>query len=242
VSGPIVRQHFRTALEVTSKSDLSPVTLADRDAEAALRQRIEDQFPEHGIIGEEYGSVREDASHVWVLDPIDGTQAYITGMPIFGTLIALSVEGVPTVGVIDQPVSAERWIGISGHGTTFNGAKVSTSTCDDLGDAALYATHPSMFDPPQDASKFSELSAAVARSRFGGDCYAYGLLASGYVDLVVEAKLQPYDFMALIPVIEGAGGIACDWAGAALSTASDGHMLAAANDKLRDQALAVLAP
>lgn len=240
-SGPVLRKHFRTPLDVAAKSDMSPVTIADRDAEALLRQKIEERFPDHGIIGEEYGAVRENASHVWVLDPIDGTQAYITGMPIFGTLIALVVDGVPAVGVIDQPILGERWLGVSGQGTHFNGNKVTASACAALGDAALYATHPSMFDPPADSAKFAGLSAACGRTRFGGDCYAYGLLASGHVDLVVEAKLQPYDFMALIPVIEGAGGIACNWAGGALDAGSDGHMLAAANAGLRDLALEYLA-
>jgi inositol-phosphate phosphatase/L-galactose 1-phosphate phosphatase/histidinol-phosphatase len=240
LSGPIVRRYFRTALDVDAKADLSPVTVADREAEAALRARIEEAFPEHGIIGEEYGPVREDASHVWVLDPIDGTKAFVTGMPIFGTLIALAVDGEPVIGVIDQPVSGERWVGVKGLGTTFNGEPARTSAKTALDAGHLYATHPDMF-AGGDAARFAALAAAVGQTRFGGDCYSYGLLASGHVDLVVEAQLQLYDFMALIPVVEGAGGVTSDWQGAVLGRQSDGHMLAAGNPAMRDAALAYLA-
>ena len=236
-SGPILREHFRTPLDVESKSDRSPVTIVDRRAEAALRKRIEEAFPDHGIIGEEYGPVREDASHIWVLDPIDGTKAFITGLPIFGTLIALAIDGEPVVGVIDQPILGERWVGVKGHGTDFNGKSIKTSDCGQLADAALYATHPSMFDQGVDGKKFDGLTKNVGQVRFGGDCYAYGLLALGHVDLVVEAKLQFYDFMALIPVVEGAGGVTSDWQGDRLGQTSDGHMLAAANETLRDLVL-----
>jgi len=236
-SGPIVREYFRTPLDVESKSDLSPVTIADRNAEAILRKRIEETFPDHGIIGEEYGPVREDASHIWVLDPIDGTKAFITGLPIFGTLIALAIDGEPVIGVIDQPVLGERWIGVKGEGTHFNGKPIKTSNCRQLAGAALYATHPSMFDQGTDGKKFDGLANIVGQTRFGGDCYAYGLLASGHIDLVVEAQLQFYDFMALIPVVEGAGGITSDWQGDRLGRGSDGHMLAAANETLQDLAL-----
>jgi inositol-phosphate phosphatase/L-galactose 1-phosphate phosphatase/histidinol-phosphatase len=237
ISGPVIREHFRTPFEVDAKADLSPVTIADRDAEKALRKRIEETYPDHGIIGEEFGNVREDASHLWVLDPIDGTKAFITGLPVFGTLIALAIDGAPVVGIIDQPISRERWVGVKGEPTRFNGKVVQTRARNTLGEAALYATHPDMFDQENDREKFNLLSDSVGLTRFGGDCYSYGLLASGHIDLVVEAKLQLYDFMALIPVVEGAGGVACDWQGNALGKHSDGHMLAAANERLRDLAL-----
>ncbi|MBE89872.1 MAG: histidinol-phosphatase [Rhodospirillaceae bacterium] len=237
ISGPIVCEHFRTPLNVHSKSDRSPVTIVDRSVEAALRKRIEETFPHHGIIGEEYGPVREDASHIWVLDPIDGTKAFISGLPIFGTLIALAIDGQPVVGVIDQPVLGERWVGVKGYGAQFNEKPIQTRDCLHLADAALYATHPSMFDQGVDKVKFDGLANIVGQARFGGDCYAYGLLASGHIDLVVEAKLQFYDYMALIPVVEGAGGVISDWQGDSLGRGSDGHMLAAANEKLWDLAL-----
>ena len=242
VSGSILRKYFRAPLTIDLKGDESPVTIADRSAEAAITQRIEKIFPEHGIIGEEFGAVREDASHVWVLDPIDGTQSFITGMPIFGTLIALVVEGIPKIGVIDQPIIGERWLGICGMGSTFNGNTVATKTFSALSESSMYSTHPSMFDGTTDEVKFSRLSSAVRQARFGGDCYAYGLLASGFVDLVVEAKMKPYDYMALVPVIEGAGGTVCDWTGKPLGIASDGHVLAAANIETRDEALQYLNP
>ena len=240
VSGSILRKYFRASFDVEIKGDESPVTIADRNAEAAIIQRIEKIFPEHGIIGEEFGAIRETASHVWVLDPIDGTQSFITGMPIFGTLIALVVEGIPKIGVIDQPVIGERWLGICGVGSTFNGNVVATKPFSPLSESSMYSTHPSMFDGSSDEVKFSRLSSAVRQTRFGGDCYAYGLLASGFVDLVVEAKMKPYDYMALVPVIEGAGGTVCDWTGKPLGIASDGHVLAAANIETRDEALQYL--
>ena len=134
VSGAILRKYFRASLDVDIKGDESPVTIADRSAEAAIIQRIEKIFPEHGIIGEEFGATRENASHVWILDPIDGTQSFITGMPIFGTLIALVVEGIPKIGVIDQPIIGERWLGICGIGSTFNGNTVATKTFSALSD------------------------------------------------------------------------------------------------------------
>ena len=240
ISGPIVREHFRSSMVVDSKDDLSPVTAADRSVETAIRERIEENFPEHGIIGEEFGSIRENASHVWVLDPIDGTQAFIAGMPIFGTLIALAVDGFPKVGVIDQPVLNERWCGVHGISSTFNGNAVSTKNLSALNECVMYATHPKMFDSSVDKNKFTRLSSAVNRTCFGGDCYVYGLLASGFVDLVVEAKMKPYDFMALVPIVEGAGGKICDWTGKPLCLHSDGHILAASNSEVRDAALCYL--
>jgi inositol-phosphate phosphatase/L-galactose 1-phosphate phosphatase/histidinol-phosphatase len=236
IARPIARRYFRTSLDIDSKADDSPVTIADRSIEAAMREEIERTFPDHGILGEEYGSVRLDGEAVWVLDPIDGTKAFITGMPTFGTLIAACVDGAPVLGVIDQPISEERWIGATGRPSTLNGAEIKASGVTSLADASLYATAPEMFEGDASEARFAALRAAVASTRYGADCYAYGLLALGCVDLVVERMLQPYDYCALVPVIEGAGGRVRDWSGAPLTIESDGHVLAAATPALQEAA------
>ncbi len=239
-SGAIIRRYFRTPIPVDTKADDSPVTIADREAEAALRAMIEDEYPVHGIFGEEHGFVRTEAEYAWVLDPIDGTKAFVSGMPIFGTLIALMRNGKPILGVIDQPVSGERWVGAAGHPSTLNGAQVATRKDSTLATAIHYTTHPDMFKSGGERSAVDAMVAQVAVSRYGGDCYAYGLLAAGFVDVVTEASLKIYDFMALVPVIEGAGGIMTDWTGAPLDRHADGHVLAAANETCHRAALAYL--
>ena len=239
VGGRTARRYFRTRLDVDSKADETPVTSADREAEEAMRAAIEEAWPGHGIIGEEYGAVREGAAFVWVLDPIDGTKAFIAGKPTFGTLIALLEDGVPILGVIDQPVLGERWIGAAGRPTMFNGAPAATRRCAALDGAILNATSPDMFED-EDAVRFDRISAAAKLTLFGGDCYAYGLLASGFIDLVVEADLKPYDYCALIPVVEGAGGVITDWQGAGLTLESDGRVAAAGDPALHRRAIEVL--
>jgi inositol-phosphate phosphatase/L-galactose 1-phosphate phosphatase/histidinol-phosphatase len=240
LSGAIIRRYFRRRLKVDEKLDHTPVTLADRAAEAAMRRLIAARFPAHGILGEEYGGVRTDADDIWVLDPIDGTKSFISGVPLFGTLIALTHRGQPVLGVIDQPISRERWVGARGRRTTLNGKPVKTRACRSLEDATLYATAPDMFGR-RDAAGFARLRRHVALARFGADCYAYALLASGFIDLVAEADLKPYDFCALAPVIEGAGGTITDWRGKPLHLASDGRVLAAGDKRLARRARALLA-
>lgn len=205
-----------------------------------MRALIEAAYPGHGIFGEEHGKLRADAEYVWVLDPIDGTVGFATGKPLFGTLIALTRDGAPILGVIDAPALDQRWVGAAGRATTMNGATVQTRAGAALAGAWLYATTPDMFRGP-DADAFSRLSETVRRRAFGADCYAYGLLASGRVDLVVEADLKPYDYCALVPVIEGAGGTITDWSGAPLTVASGGRVCAAGDAALHKAALARLA-
>ncbi len=238
-AGAAIRPYFRTKLAVDDKPDLTPVTAADRAAEQAMRQLIDARFPGHGIIGEEFGRVREDAELVWVLDPIDGTKSFISGVPLFGTLIALTQAGRPILGIIDQPILRERWVGAAGRPTTLNGAAIRCRTCPALAAATLFATTPDMFTG-RDAAAFTRVSAAAKLTRFGADCYAYGLLAAGFVDLVLEASLKPYDFCAMIPIVEGAGGVAGDWRGAALDLASDGRVLVAGDRRAYAAALALL--
>ncbi len=238
-AGAEIRPHFRQRLAVEDKSDLTPVTAADRAAELAMRRLIEVRFPDHGIVGEEFGRVRENAEFVWVLDPIDGTKSFISGVPLFGTLIALTRGGHPILGVIDQPISRERWIGATGRPTTLNGTAIRCRPCPGLESATLFATTPEMFRGP-DAAAFARVSAGVKLTRFGADCYAYGLLAAGFIDLVLEASLKPYDFCAMIPIVEGAGGVATDWRGARLGLASDGRVLVAGDHHAHETALALL--
>jgi inositol-phosphate phosphatase/L-galactose 1-phosphate phosphatase/histidinol-phosphatase len=240
-AGDVIRPYFRTPIAVEDKPDESPVTVADRETEAAIRSMIRDRHPDHGIIGEEHGSERADARHVWVIDPIDGTKSFISGLPLFGTLIALLEDGVPILGVIDQPILRERWLGARGRGTTLNGAPVRTRSCPSLAQAALFSTTPDMFAGDH-AVRYERLRESVRLARFGGDCYAAGLLASGFVDLHVEGSMQPYDYLALVPVVEGAGGVITDWAGAPLGLDSDGFTLAAGDPVLHRAAMARLAP
>jgi inositol-phosphate phosphatase / L-galactose 1-phosphate phosphatase / histidinol-phosphatase len=240
VARPIAARYFRTAVTVDDKTDLSPVTVADREAEAAMRDVLAEQVPEHGVFGEEHGAVRTDADFVWVLDPIDGTKAFITGLPIFGTLIALLHRGKPVLGVIDQPILDERWLGVEGERSTFNGKPIGVRACPALDHAYMYSTAPIMFSGAFE-KRHEALTRKVKLFRWGGDCYAYGLLALGHVDLVVENSLKLYDFAALAPVIKGAGGLITDWRGYELDIESDGSVLAAGDAAIHRAALAVLA-
>lgn len=240
LAAPVALRYFRQTLVIESKADLSPVTIADREIELAMRRMIGERFPEHGLFGEEHGVERADADCVWVLDPIDGTKSFITGMPTFGTLVAYLEGGVPKAGVVDHCALRERWVGREGGPTLRNGEPCRTSGRTNLSDAVLYATTPDIFSG-SNRDGFEALSRQVALRRFGGDCYAYMLLASGHVDLVVEAELQPYDDRALVPVVQGAGGVITDWAGEPLGLGSDGRVVAAATPALHAEALKALA-
>jgi inositol-phosphate phosphatase / L-galactose 1-phosphate phosphatase / histidinol-phosphatase len=240
-AGAVVRGYFRQKIVVDDKSDLTPVTVADREAEAAMRRLIEERFPTHGIIGEEHGRLRPDAEYAWVLDPIDGTKSFISGIPLFGTLIALTHRGRPVLGIIDQPILRERWLGAVGRATTLNGVAVRTRPCASLAAATLFSTAPEIMFKGADAGGFTRLRGAVKLARYGADCYAYAQLASGFIDLVVEGGLKPYDYCALVPVIEGAGGLVTDWQGGALDLRSDGRVVAAGDTTLAAAARAALA-
>jgi inositol-phosphate phosphatase/L-galactose 1-phosphate phosphatase/histidinol-phosphatase len=239
-AGAAIRPYFRRPIAVDDKPDLSPVTAADRAAEAAMRRLIAARYPDHGIIGEEYGREREHAEFVWVLDPIVGTKSFISGVPLFGTLIALAHNGHPVHGIIDQPISRERWIGAAGRATLFNGAAVRCRACPALAAATVFSTSPDMFRG-EDVAAHARVASAAKLVRFGADCYAYGLLALGFIDLVIEASLKAYDFGAMLPIVEGAGGIATDWRGDPLTLASDGRVLVAGDRRAHQAALALLA-
>ncbi|OHC77798.1 MAG: histidinol-phosphatase [Rhodospirillales bacterium RIFCSPLOWO2_12_FULL_58_28] len=239
-AAPVAMKYFRSGVAIDRKADLSPVTAADREAESAMRAVIGEAFPDHGVIGEEHGKIRADAEYVWVLDPIDGTKSFVTGKPLFGTLIALTRNGKPIVGVIDMPALKERWTGAEGRPTLYNDRPVKARPCSDMAEAWLYATSPQMFTG-DDFRAFERLREKSRSAVYGADCYAYGLLANGTVDIVCEAGLQPYDFCALSPVIKGAGGVFTDWQGEELTIRSNGRVLAAGDRKIHAQALEALA-
>ncbi|QFT76178.1 histidinol-phosphatase [Erythrobacter sp. THAF29] len=226
-AGAAIRPLFRGEWSEERKDDRSYVTEADRAAEAAMRTIIEERCPDDGIIGEEYGTRNEGAGRQWVLDPIDGTTSFIAGRPIFGTLIALLQDGWPVLGVIDQPIAGERWVGRIGEGTLFNGKPASARPCKDIADAVLGTTTPHQFSG-DDVDAFMGVAKSVAERKiiYGGDCYNYALVASGHVDIVVEAGLKLHDYAALVPIVEGAGGMMSDWQGNPLDSGSDGRVIA----------------
>jgi histidinol phosphatase-like enzyme (inositol monophosphatase family) len=238
-SRTVIKRYFRQFLSIDAKGDETPVTVADRETERALRNLIGERFADHGIYGEEFGEENADSRFTWVLDPIDGTRSFITGTPTFGTLIGLLEDGVPVFGVIDMPAMDERWIGGIGKGAFVNGVDCAVSRCEQLAGCRLVSTSPDMFSSDQLAG-FRRLLAKTSFYRYGGDCYNYALLASGYVDLVVESDLQPYDFCALVPVVEAAGGVITDWQGQPLGMHSSGDVLAASSPALHRQAMEAL--
>ncbi|HEX5079062.1 MAG TPA: histidinol-phosphatase [Geminicoccaceae bacterium] len=240
-AGEVLRRYYRAPVAVDYKMDASPVTTADREAERVMRDLIRTRFPEHGIEGEEFASEHADAELVWNLDPIDGTKAFMIGKPTFGTLISLLRDDRPVLGIIDQCISHERWVGILGEPSTLNGAPIRVRPCADLEHAVLSTTSPQMFKAAEEQAAFARVASAVRFPVYGGDCYGYGLLAMGFADLVVEADLDLHDFAALVPVIEGAGGVITDWQGRPLRPGSDGRVVAAGDPRAHAQALALLA-
>lgn len=239
-SGKVITRYFRTDFTVENKADESPVTIADRAVEAELRKIIEVQRPDDGILGEEYGPKESKSGFTWVLDPIDGTKSFTVGRASFGTLIALCQGDIPLLGVIDQPILKERWVGDTQQ-TTFNGAPVKTKSCASLKSARVASTSPSQLaelhgEVPLWRKIYNECNYFV----WGGDCYSYGLLANGWLDGVMEQFLAPYDFAALVPVVQGAGGWMGDWLGNPLTLKSDGRALAIGDIARKDDFLKLL--
>lgn len=222
--------YFRSAMAVEDKGagHYDPVTEADRAAERAMRALIREHYPDHGILGEEEDAVAGAGEFTWVLDPIDGTRAFITGLPLWGTLIALSDGTGPVLGVMNQPFTGERYVG-TGAGAWMNGKPIRVRGCPNLAQARLMSTSPQLFDTPELLAAFESVAADVQLVRYGGDCYAYCMVASGFVDVVIEAGLKPYDTQALIPIVEGAGGRMTTWDGA---SAQHGGAILACGDPM----------
>ncbi len=233
ISGETILPFFRTALSVSDKSrsgSFDPVTAADHAAETAMRSLIRRNFPNHGIIGEEYGSHHPDAEYVWVLDPIDGTKSFISGMPAWGTLIGLLRSGEPVYGMMNQPFTRERFSGDGGaarYGGPAGERALMVRPCESLAEAVLFTTSPRLMNAA-DRAAFERVEDKVRLSRYGGDCYAYCMLAAGHVDLVIETELKPYDVLPLVPIIQGAGGVITSWDG---GTPNAGGRVIAAGDK-----------
>jgi histidinol phosphatase-like enzyme (inositol monophosphatase family) len=225
-AGAAIRPYFRS-VAAERKGDATPVTLADRAAEEAMRAILDAERPDDTVIGEEFGTREGTSGRSWVLDPIDGTAGFLAGRALFGTLIGLMVDGFPVMGVIDQPIAGERWIGASGRTTTLNGQPVKTRACRELAEATIATTGPHYFSQ-HEGDHFMALAGQTDYRRMvmGGDCYNYAMLATGQLDIVCEAGLKLYDWAALVPVVEGAGGTMADWNGDPLHIGSDGHVLA----------------
>jgi len=239
-AGAAILPHFRRLDGVDVKGDATPVTVADRAAEAAMRDLLAAERPADGVLGEEFDDVAAANGRLWVLDPIDGTKAFTAGKPTFTTLIALFEQGVPVLGVIDQPYNRERWAGHDG-GAWFNGRPLATRRGTPLARAVLSSTAPELFETAADRAAFARVEGAVAYPSWGGDAYAYGLLAMGCVDLVVEMQLKPFDLGPLAPIVAGAGGRITDWRGRPLDLESDGRICAAGDAELHAATLACLA-
>jgi histidinol phosphatase-like enzyme (inositol monophosphatase family) len=243
VAGAVIRPFFRGGIGETHKAHPTPDTNTARSAEQAMRAVLAERFPEHGVQGEEFGVDRPGAPLRWVLDPIDGTKAFITGRPEFGTLIALLDGGRPVLGVIDQPVTGERWIGVAGEPTRFRGpfgGRAGCRRCASLADAEQSCTGPSLLGE-EDRPRWEKLASRVRRVSWGGDCYAYGLLALGLIDVIAETQMKVWDWAALVPVIEGAGGRITDWEGRPLRVDGDGRVLAVGDPRLLETVVAALA-
>ena len=243
ISGEAILPFFRTTLSVEDKNAggaFDPVTAADRAGELAMRALIRRAFPDHGIVGEEFGAERGEADYVWLLDPIDGTKSFIAGMPVWGTLIALTRAGRPVFGMMHQPFVGERFSG-DGKAAQYRGPRsrrdLMVRTCASLGQAVLFTTSPLLMHGA-DRTAFARVEQAVRLSRYGGDCYAYCMLAAGHVDLVIETELKAHDIAALIPIIEGAGGIVTTWEGEGAE--KGGRIVAAGDRRVHAAAMALL--
>jgi len=245
MSGEIARKYFRTqATGEIQKDDNSPVTKADREIELLIREEIEKKYPNHGIIGEEYGIKNAESEFTWVLDPIDGTSSFIIGRPIFGTLIALIKNNKPILGILNQPIINERWIGIDGVGSFFNGKKIQSRNCQNIDDAVMCASS-SFYFKGKDKDVFEELCKITKYQKlggviYGGDCYSYASIASGFIDIVIDPCLQIYDYAALQPIIENAGGIITDWHGNSPNLRSNVNLVACANKTIHEKVIKIL--
>tara|TARA_B100001540_G_C15697038_1_gene592024 strand:+ start:168 stop:944 length:777 start_codon:yes stop_codon:yes gene_type:complete len=238
-SEKIIFNYFRKKIDIKNKEDNSPVTIADQKVELRIRELINSKFPSHGILGEEYESFKIDSEFVWVIDPIDGTRSFIAGHKDFGTLIALLYKNKPVIGIINCPAHKERWIGIENQQTTLNNKLISTSSIKKIEESYMF-TSGIYFDEPILRNGFEKIKNKSRYYRLGGDCYMYGMLASGLIDVVIEDTLKPHDYMALINVIEGAGGKVSDKFGNDININSDGSLVASCNKSIHKDLISII--
>lgn len=245
LSRAAILPYFRQLLAVENKSDaggFDPVTAADKAAEHAIRVAIAARYPDHGILGEEFPDIVGSGQLAWVIDPIDGTRAFITGSPLWGTLIGLLDAGRPTIGIMDQPYTRERFWSdgraASMRDVDGNVHPLQTRPCAQLRDAVLTSTHPEIFSAEEETAAFDRVKGCVRMTRYGGDCYGYCLLAAGFVDIIIEAGLKPHDIVALVPIIESAGGIVTTWDGK--SAHAGGRIVACGDRRVHEAALDLL--
>ena len=231
--------HFRAPLDIIAKADESPVTIADRETEAFIRDELEKEFPGHGIYGEEYGISGSLDGSSWIIDPIDGTRSFITGHPLFGMLVGYLEQGVPRLGVVQMPAMEETFVGIPGTGATKNGQPIRSSTTTSLADAMVYINESERIHA-MSPDLFARLCTIGHTRRMAYDCYPHAMVAAGYIDAVIDFGLEPYDYLPLIGLVEAAGGVITDWNGEALTLKSDGRVVTAATPELLRQILEVL--
>jgi myo-inositol-1(or 4)-monophosphatase len=234
----IALQYFRQPVSFEVKSDDSPVTIADREIEQVIRNLIDERFPEHAIYGEEQGQTSGQGG-TWVIDPIDGTKSFLLGNPLFGCLLGFVEDGIVQAGGLSMPALKETWVADRSGPTTRNDISCHTSQCQDLATASLLTSSPDFFDR-EEYGAFETLSKQIQYRRFGGDCYTYAMLAGGWVDLVVESALFPFDYLPLVPIVEQAGGVISDWQGNSLGLSSASQVIAAATPQLHEAALKFL--
>ena len=232
-------QYFRTSLDIDNKSDESPVTIANKNTELKIRSMIEKEYPDHGILGEEFDDINSNAEFIWVIDPIDGTRSYIAGHKDFGNLISLTQNKKPIIGIINCPAHEERWVGIKNQNTILNKKIAKCSKVTNIEDAYLF-TSGLYFDEPQLRNAVNKITDKVRYFRYGGDCYMYGMIASGLIDIVIEDTLKVHDYMALVNVIEGAGGKITDKFGNQITSDSQGSVIASANEQLHSQLISLI--
>ncbi|MFL5238352.1 MAG: histidinol-phosphatase [Rhizomicrobium sp.] len=244
-AGAVIRPYFRRRIDVADKAAgaaFDPVTAADREAEQAMRELIESEYPDDGILGEECGEKPSRNGRRWVLDPVDGTRAFITGRHEWGTLIALEEGGKPVLGVIDQPVLGERFVGANRQThmrAEGEDLRLQVRPCADLSEAILCATHPTAYFTPHEREAFARIEPRVRMTRFGGDSYLFVALALGFVDLIAESAFKRWDVAALIPIVEGAGGVISNWQSGSCTTG--GQILAAGDVRVHKAAMQLLA-
>lgn len=240
ISRAIIRDEISRPRKITVKSDDTPVTPTDQKVERAMRAAIIETYPEHGIVGEEYGDLNPDADYVWVLDPIDGTKAFIAGLPTFSTLIALTWRGSPVLGVMDSPITLERWIGVDGVGSTLNGKAIQSRSCSTMGVALAHTSSPLYFESQSDIAAYDRMVGAVQFLLFGGGCHAFGRVADGYIDVAFETAHDIHDYLALVPIINNAGGVISDWQGNPLTLTSGPRFLASGSAEIHRLAIELL--